>query len=261
MAKIGLVLSGGMFKGLAHVGVLKVLEEKNIKVDAIAGCSMGAIIGAFYAAGRTPAEIEEFVVKQNFKTALSLSLSNLGLTKTPKIRYLLESFSGVTNFKQLKIPLYVNATNITKEKEVVFSRGELYPAIRASIAVPGFLAPEQIRNDLYIDGGALNNIPVSILPKNIKKYIISNVLPTEKIDRRKPVNIKDMLEKGIQIMMHEITKLRLKDVPKEDYVFIATKITDAPILPNEEKFRKIIRKGELATRKKIPQIKRKLLKE
>ncbi|MBU1259962.1 patatin-like phospholipase family protein [Patescibacteria group bacterium] len=260
MAKIGLVLSGGMFKGLAHVGVLKVLEENNIKVDAIAGCSMGAIIGAFYAAGKTPQEIEEFVVKQNFRSVLSLSFSTLGFSKTPKLQHLIETFSGVTKFRQLKIPLYVNATNITKEKEVVFSSGELYTAIRASIAVPGFLAPKQIKNDLYIDGGALNNIPVSNLPHNIKKYIISNVLPTEKLDGKKTVSIKDLLEKGILIMMDELTKLRLKDVPKQNYVFIPTKITDGPALPNEEKFRQIIRKGEIAARKKIPKIKRKLLK-
>jgi len=103
MVRIGLVLSGGAFKGLAHVGVLKVLEENNIRVDAIAGCSMGAIIGAFYAAGRTPKEIEEFVVKQNFRSVLNFSLksfSKLGIQDLSKMRRLIEGFTGVRRFNE-----------------------------------------------------------------------------------------------------------------------------------------------------------------
>ena len=261
MVKIGLVLSGGAFKGLAHVGVLKVLKENNIKVDAVAGCSMGAIIGAFYAAGRTPQEIEDFVVKQNFRSVLNFSIksfSKLGIQNLSKMKKLIEDFTGVKRFSELKIPLYINATNITKEKEVVFSRGELFRAIRASISIPGIFAPVKIKNDYYVDGGVLNNTPVSILPNNIKKYIISDAVSYEKLDTKKGMGIKDIVEKSILLMMHKITETNLKNIPKKDYVLVKPKLSKEYTLPKEAKFRQIIKEGEIATWRKILEIKRKI---
>jgi len=261
MVRIGLVLSGGAFKGLAHVGVLKVLEENNIRVDAIAGCSMGAIIGAFYAAGRTPKEIEEFVVKQNFRSVLNFSLksfSKLGIQDLSKMRRLIEGFTGVRRFNELRIPLYINATNITKEKEVVFSKGELFRAIRASISIPGIFAPLRIGGDYYVDGGVLNNIPVSILPKNIKKYIISDAISYDKLDASKGISIRDIVEKSILLMMYRITESKLRGIPRKDYVLIQPRLSREYALPRESKFRQIIKQGEIAAQKKILEIKRKI---
>ena len=258
MTKIGLVLSSGGFKGLAHIGVLKALEENNIKISAIAGCSMGAIIGAYYAAGKTPEEIEEFSVKQTFRSVLNFSISKLGLDKLTKMKELIEEFTGVTKFRQLKIPLYINATNITQKKEVVFHHGELFRAIRASIAIPGIFAPLKIRNDYYVDGGVLNNLPVSILPKKIKKYIIVDAIAYEKQGRKEILTIKGVMEQSILTGMKKLTEIKLEKIPKEDYVMIKPKTTTI-IIPNELKFRHTVREGELATWKKMPEIKRKLL--
>lgn len=259
MSKLGLVLSGGAFKGLAHVGVLKALEENNIKIDAIAGCSMGAIIGAFYASGRTPKEIEEFVVKQNFRSVLNFSiysLSKLGINPADKMRQLIEGFTGVTKFSELKIPLYINATNISRETEVVFHRGDLFTAIRASIAVPGIFSPLKINKDYYLDGGVLNNMPVSILPKRIKKFIISDTFTSEKLESGKRISIRDMIEKSILLMMEKIKDNELKKVPKKEYVIIKPNLGKGRLLPNKERFKNIIKIGELAAWKNISKIKR-----
>ncbi|MBW2990675.1 patatin-like phospholipase family protein [Candidatus Woesearchaeota archaeon] len=261
MAKIGLVLSGGGFKGLAHVGVLKVLEENNIRVDAVAGCSMGSIIGTFFAAGKSASEIEEFVVKQRFRSVLNFSFSKLGIDKMPKMRGLIEGFTGVKNFNELKKPLYINAVNISKQKEAVFSSGNLFDAIRASISVPGIFAPYKIGDDYYVDGGVLDNIPFSILPKNIDKYIIVDVVDYAGLSRSTEMSISKLMESSVVLMMEKLARLRLRDIPADNYVMIKPMIKKALIIPREKKFRQIIKQGELAAWKKIHEIKHKLLKK
>ncbi|KYK25539.1 hypothetical protein AYK26_05900 [Euryarchaeota archaeon SM23-78] len=257
MPKIGLVLSGGGYKALAQIGVLKVLDRYKIKVDAAAGCSMGSILGVFYAAGRTPDEIEDFVIKQSFRSFLDLSMSKLGIDKTKRLQRLIEDFARAKRFKDLKIPMYINATNISKQREAVFSKGELFQAIRASVAVPGIFAPVKIKNDYYVDGGVLNNIPFSILPKNINRYIIIDVIDYGRLSRSKKMSITNLMEKSIVLMMEQMTKLRLEEIDKKDYVIIKPVLDIRQIIPNEKKFRQIIREGERAALKKIPEIRRK----
>ena len=132
-------------------------------------------------------------------------------------------------------------------------------AIRASIAVPGIFAPLKIKNDYYVDGGVLNNIPTTILPKRIKKMIIVDVLSYGRLDPTKKVNIKDITEKSILLMMHRLTKFHLTNIPEENYVLIEPRLGRKAMLPRESTFRHIVKEGELAAWRKMPEIKRKLL--
>lgn len=256
MPKIGLALSGGWANGFTHAGVLMALENAGIKVDAIAGCSMGSIIGMLYASGKVPSEIEHFVLSHKMFDMLDFSFSKGGIAKATKLKKALEGFAGVTRFEQLKIPLYINATDLSRGKEAVFCTGEIFDAIRASIAIPGLFAPH-VTDGLYVDGGVLNNIPFSILPRNIKKYIIIDAMDYKPLEKSKKHSLASIIENSGRLAIDEMLKLRLKQVQEKDYVLIRPKIPYYNIIPGKGKVLEIIRNGEHAAKEKVPEIKRK----
>ena len=254
MVKIGLVLSGGGTRGLAHVGALKAFEKYGFKFDAIAGCSVGAIIGYMYASGKTADEIEDFIIKQGLRGFLDFSISKLGINRTPKLRKRLETFTGINKFNDLKIPLYINATNISKGKEDIFKSGEVFDAIRASIAMPGLFAPHKVNGDVYIDGGIMNQDPFNIFPKDIKRFVIIHISPWEKIKDNKKLNLTQVFDTSLRIMQEEITKLRLDNIKRRKYIVIEPDLKKHPILENRKHFKQIIDEGEKATERKIDDI-------
>ena len=195
--RVGLVLSGGAARGLAHIGVLKALEEQGIAIDAIAGTSMGAVVGGLYAAGYSIAELEQlangldwqqalsdappredipfrrkqddrdFLVKQklSFRDDGSLGLP-LGVLQGQNLALLLEKLfarvGAVEDFDQLPIPFRAVAADIATGETVVFSQGHLALAVRASMSIPAVLTPVEVDGRLLVDGGISNNIPVDI---------------------------------------------------------------------------------------------------
>lgn len=257
--RIGLTLSGGWANGFTHIGALMALERAHIPISAIAGCSMGSIIGACYAAGKTPLEIEHFVIKHKMVEFIQLSISKLGISDASKLKKAIQEFLGVTKFEELKIPLYINATDLSTGKEVIFSSGDLFEAVRASIAIPGIFSPH-LRKGFLVDGGVLNNIPFSILPKNIKKHIIIDALSFKPVRIEEKPNMARIMEASGKLAMHEIFYLKLRELNKNDYVVITPKIPHYGIMPSRNKLLEIISNGEKATNEKIPEIKRKLLK-
>jgi len=242
--KTALVLGGGGVRGFAQIGVLKVLEEMGVKIDIIAGCSMGAVIGYFYAAGKSPAEIEALVLKTKIQDFFDISFGSLGIKRTDKAQKILEDFAGVKLFEDLKIPLYVNATNISRGREKIFSTGQIFPAVRASISVPGMFAPYEIDGDFYIDGGALNQNPFSILPKNNYKYIIVDVSPVDNFRGINSMNLAKVMENSLKLMQAEISGLKLKELKENDYVIIKPAVEDYSIIQKTKFFADIIEKGE-----------------
>lgn len=163
MTKIGLVLSGGGIRGIAHLGLLKALDEIGVKPGAISGVSAGAIIGALYASGLKPDEILEIGKKQ-----INFGFSNLlwrrgGLFSKEFIHKLLVEYLPHNSFERLQIPLIVNATDFTKVESVYFSKGELIPCLEASASVPILFTPANFEEKMLIDGGLLNNFPVEPL--------------------------------------------------------------------------------------------------
>jgi NTE family protein len=257
--KIGLVLSGGGTRGLAHIGVLESIEKLNIKIDYVAGCSIGAIIGAFYAAGKSSEEIKEFILKHKLIDFFDFSFSNVGIKKTKKLQEKIDSFLGCKSFKDLKIPLFINATNISKGKEKVFSSGNLFKAIRASISVPGVFAPVKNNQNWFVDGGVINQVPFDILPSNVSKFIIVNASPFEKFKNISKMNLVSLLDSSLKLMQVEIFKEKISNLDKNDYVFIEPNLDKNFILENRKKFKSIIKKGRIATNKKKKEIIAKIL--
>ncbi|HLN55762.1 MAG TPA: patatin-like phospholipase family protein [Bacteroidales bacterium] len=158
--RIGFVLSGGGARGFAHLGFLEALNEAGIFPDVIAGTSAGAIAGVLYADGYTPKEILKMT---NFTSRLDLlrpAIPREGLLQISGIAKILKTYLRAKTFSELKIPLYVTATDINNAKVVYFSEGDLIETVIASSSIPVVFPPVKIGKFNYVDGGVLDNLPV-----------------------------------------------------------------------------------------------------
>ncbi len=173
---MGLVLSGGGARGFAHIGVLRVLEREGARYDVIAGTSMGAIIGALYAAGHSTEDIEKIAANTSWRDVVDLSLRT-GLMKGDRLHELLEAHLPQT-FEELEIPFAVISTDIESGEEVVHTEGDLITAVRASAGFPGAFEPVYMDGRTLVDGGIVNNLPVSAaLLLGANRTIASDVTP------------------------------------------------------------------------------------
>lgn len=161
--RIGLALSGGAARGIAHVGVLRALEENAIPIDAIAGASAGALIGGAYAAGLSIAQLEAMARKFRWRHISRFSFSRLGLQSNAPMEKFLRDSLPVTRFEELRIPFAALATDLQTGTAVVFrDQGDLTIAIRASNCLPAFYVPVRDREGrLLVDGGLVANLPIS----------------------------------------------------------------------------------------------------
>ena len=160
---ISLVLGSGGARGLAHIGVIRVLERHGWKIGAITGSSMGALIGGFYAAGKLEAYAEwaEDLTEFNVLRFLDVAWGGAGMLKGEMLMETLEEFVGRHRIEDLPLPLTIVATDVLKRREVWLNRGDLFDAIRASIAVPMVFTPHKVDGRLLLDGGILNPVPIA----------------------------------------------------------------------------------------------------
>jgi len=195
--KIGLALSGGAARGLAHIGVLKALEEESIPIDMIAGTSAGAVIGAGYAKEREAAILEEIALGVDWKKLARLADLNLillwkGFVQGQKVKSFLSSIIGDVKFEDLEIPLAVVAADVESMEEVVINEGSVIEAVRASISMPVIFTPAKWGNRFLIDGGVINPMPVDVVRNMGAGVVIAvNVLAiTQQREGEKPVEKK-----------------------------------------------------------------------
>jgi NTE family protein len=172
---IGIALSGGGARGLAHIGVLAALEDLGIYPNVIAGTSMGAIIGAFYASGYKPSEMLKIAKKQKLYRMLRWSLPKGGMLSMTRLRQLLEEHIRDDSFESLEKKLLVTASNISSGEYVVFDKGPLFRAVIASASIPVIFEPQLIDGQTYVDGGLFLDLPVSPLTGLCDRIIASNV--------------------------------------------------------------------------------------
>lgn len=166
--RLGLALGGGGARGLAHIAFLKALDEAGVRPAVISGSSLGALIGALYASGRSGREIERIFREQNLLSVVSLADVSLwhassGLLRGEKIFQLLSQLTGRRHFHQLDIPLRVMATDFWSQSEVVLKEGEVAEAVRASISLPGIFEPVLRDHRVLIDGGIANSLPYEVI--------------------------------------------------------------------------------------------------
>jgi len=179
--KIGLALGSGSARGIAHIGVLKAIEQLNIPIDLIAGSSMGAFIGAAYSAGQSIEQMEENTEKATWHETVRMfipTFSKGGLVKGKRISGFIQERVGASDFGELHIPLAVDTTDLETGEKFSITSGDLIAAVRASMAVPTVLTPKIIDGRVLVDGGLVSPVPIRTVRDMGADFIIAvDVMP------------------------------------------------------------------------------------
>jgi len=243
--KVSLILGSGGARGLAHIGVLRWLEEHNYEVVSISGCSIGALVGGFYAAGKLDAYVEWLVSLNKLDMLKLVDLQgSSGLMKGEKLMERLEVLVGEHQIEELPIKFTAVAADINGEREIWMNKGSLLNAIRASISLPMFFTPHKYQGRLLIDGGILNPVPIAptfhdhtdlsiavnlgsmhetpvklqetpkddALLSKVKEYIMNMALPNGSSEKESMYNIAN---KSFDTMQSTIARMKLAAYPPD----------------------------------------------
>jgi len=263
-----LALSSGAARGLAQIGVLKVLEKEGIPIDMIAGTSMGALVGALYAQGRDASELAKLAIywgSKRFSLLADPTLPKTGLVRGRKIEDMLKSIIGDIEFGDLRMPFACIATDIDSGDEVVIRHGLVWKGVRASGSVPVILKAIKREGRYLVDGAIANPMPVSVLKGMGADFIIAvNTTPgvQERLHgdgtNRKEIKAKEPnILNVIMQMVHIINYRGLKSSLFEADVVIEPRVTHIG-WGDFHRAQECILQGELAAQAAIPEIKRKL---
>jgi NTE family protein len=248
---IGLALGGGFARGIAHVGVLKVLEEEGIPIRLIAGTSVGALIGAAYCSGVTIAELEEVAYKVRFTTFARWTLSRYGFATNDRMVSFLTRTLKVQTFEELRIPLGVTATDFNTGEGMVFSSGSIIDPVRASCAYPGMFLPVEIRGRWLVDGMLSNPVPTRPLRAMGAERVLAVQLKGQWSKTTAPRHLFDVIGQSFAIaqdMMSTVWRSAADlviepDVAGFDY-------------DDFKRAGELIRVGELAMRRALPEVRK-----
>ena len=263
--KIGLVLGGGGARGLAHIGVLKVLEKNNIPIHMISGTSIGAVVGAFYSSEPNAKKLEKEALEMDWDNLFDYTISRSGIIKGKKIEEMLEKRLSDIKFKELKIPLYITAFDVDNSQEVIFSKGDVSKAVRSSISIPGIFIPVENGGKILVDGGVIDPLPIEILKKKKADIIIVvNVDGTKEKPAIEGVAIDSKSKKKLPNVFKILQKTTFSVSNKICNSQILEQGADLVISPNLSKIstldfskpKKIIRKGEREASKSIKRIRK-----
>jgi NTE family protein len=244
---IGIALGGGFARGIAHLGVLRVLEKEKIPVDFLTGTSAGALLAISYASGHTIREIENQARATRFKDFGSWKLSWMGLASNQKLEHYPRKFLGVSTFEDLKIPLAIAATDLSSGKAVYFSHGQLGPALRASCAYPGMFVPVEIEGRMLVDGFLAAPVPVDAARSIGAELVIAIFL--EAANNRLPTSIVDVIGLSFSILQRHAD---LEWRARAD-IIIEPVVKDF-LWDDFEKTSELIAAGEEAARAALPKI-------
>ena len=197
--KVGVALGGGFARGIAHIGVLRVLEEHEIPIDFIAGTSVGALIAAGYASGTPLDEMARQGSGTRFKDFGRWTLSRMGMASNDRLEDFLHRFTTAKYFHQLKIPLCIVATDLLKGESVHFTEGEIGPALRASCAYPGLFLPVEYQGHFLVDGFLTEQVPAPAARELGADMVISVHLEPGLLDS-KPRNTIEVISRSFSII-------------------------------------------------------------
>lgn len=245
--RIGLSLGGGGVRGLAHVPILETLDDLGVRPSVISGTSMGALIGALYASGLSGRQIRDLIERHavlksdtwssvfkkkasllKWVDAFSLEFGRGGIINTDNFLNYLLSEVGENTFEKLKIPLIVIAVEFWEGREVVLQRGDLLPAIKASMAVPGVFRPVTIDDDVLIDGGVVNLVPYDHIIPHCDISIAVNVAKTRIPGKHDFPSVLESILGTFEIM--QMAALAQKMKRQKPDIYIRPEINDVTML-------------------------------
>lgn len=248
--KIGICLSGGGAKGIAHIGVLKALQESGIYPDMVAGTSAGSIIGALYAAGKSPDEMLDFVRDASLLKAYKVIMPSDGFTKLSFLKEKLARSIAQDSFEGLNKKLYVAITNlITGECEIRHS-GPLFDVIVASSSIPLVFSPVEINGHLYVDGGLLSNFPVTPLIGQCDVIIGVNLMPREPVPDKSVQNLLGIATRCFSLSVWSNTQPNLKHC----HVLIEPSNVEQYNIFQFNRYRELVETGYESALDQIPEI-------
>ena len=251
MPAIGVALGGGFARGIAHIGVLKVIEEEGIPIRMVAGTSVGAIMGAAYCSGLTIAELEEIAHKVRFTTFARWTLSRYGFASNDRMVSFLRRILKVQTFEELRIPLGVTATDFNTGKGAVFTSGSIIDPVRASCAYPGMFLPVEIQGSWLVDGMLSYPVPTRPLREMGAERVLAVQLKGQWSKTCAPRHFFDVIGQSFAIaqdMMSEVWRSSADVVIEPDvagFDFDDFKRAD-----------ELIRVGELAMRSALPEVRK-----
>jgi len=246
---LGLALGGGFARGIAHIGVLKVLEEEGIPVDYVAGTSVGAIIGAGYCSGMTAAELADMAKTLRLSNFARLTLSRYGFYNNDRMVRFFARVLKQHTFEELRIPLAITATEFRTGEAAVFTKGKLVDPIRASCAYPGMFLPVEIDGLSYIDGMLAYAVPTTPLRQMGADRVIGIYLSAHWNNAKPPRHLFEVIGQCFSIAQAKLAESWKKDA-------------NLVIEPNVEGFAydcfertpELIAAGEAAMRAALPQV-------
>jgi NTE family protein len=200
--KIGLALGGGAARGLAHIGVLKVLEEQRIGIHFIAGTSAGSLIGSLYCAGFSWQRIKDTARDIDWSDLVSPTWPTLGIVSPQKLEKTLNRLLGSKRFEDLNIPFRAVAVDITSGEEVVLGSGSVARAVRASCSIPGIFEPTELEGRLLVDGGLMNDVPTDVVRDMGADRVIGVDLNADRVVPKRPENLIEIFYRSLNILIY-----------------------------------------------------------
>ncbi|MGA1795376.1 MAG: patatin-like phospholipase family protein [bacterium] len=248
--KVALVLGGGAARGFAHIGVIRVLERERIPIDMIVGTSVGSLIGAIYASNADSFELEwiAFSLEKEDIFDFSLFSSKTGPVKGDKLEAFVNDHISVRNIEEFSIPYYAVATNLNTGEAVVFDKGPVAKAVRASSSIPGVFTPLMYEGTTLVDGGVLGNLAPEIARQRGADIVIA-VDIGKNVVNQDTSNVIDIILQAISIMSNKIDSYKQKDAD----VLIAPSVGDVGMMDFTRKKECMIA-GMEAAREAIPAI-------
>jgi NTE family protein len=269
--RLGLALGGGGARGLAHIGVLKIFEQEHIRVDFLSGSSMGGVLAAAYGAGVSAEELEavalDFSNPRKMMRLMDVNPLRRGLLEGKRVRaYLINQLGLDLQFDQLTTPVALTATDCLRGETVILDHGSVIDAVMATFAFPGIFHAVKIDDRWLLDGGMLNNVPVSVVKMLGAQVVIAVDVTTpsqiseipeklEQVHHLPPIfpQLTEDIYQASMIMTNELTRIRLKESPP-DLVIYPQMPDEVSIFTGFFQAAEIIAAGESTARQLLPTI-------
>ena len=255
--KIGIALGSGGARGLAHIGILRILEENNIPIDYIAGVSIGSIVGAYYAVNLEIKSLEEKILrltKKDLFKLIDLTSPKRALIAGNKIKSFIDKLIEHKSFSDAKIPFKVITTDLCSGDEIQINNGRLVDAIRASISLPGIFPPVKRDNRLLIDGGVVNPTPIDIVKEMGADVIIGVDLTMKNPIKLENPTIVETLTRSFEILRTQTAKFNIHKF--KDAIIIQPHFSSKLDSYRFYETQKFIEEGKWVAREVLPKIKK-----